>query len=148
MDWAPTRPATTTSALITICFRVTTHLGKPSSGLFLYSCSDKAFRQWPYTKGRAPCGTLPLCEATTSYTSQPVDALGRPNVDRLFDLDPGHFLARLVEAQHGVVVHLEALPVDLGLNYLRARNDDGPEYDQLTGAPMPQPRQRSPSRHE
>src|SRR5215472_7036580 len=148
MDWAPTRPATTTSARITICFRVTTHLGKPSSGLFLYSCSDKDFRQWPYTKGRVPWGTLPLCEATTSYTSQPVDALGRPNVDRLLDLDPGHFLARLVEAQHGVVVHLEALPVDLGLKHLRARNDVVPEDDLLTGAPELQHRQQFPARHE
>src|SRR5207249_9337374 len=66
---------------------------------------------------------------------EPIDALGRPNVDRLFDLNPRHFLARLVEAQHGIVVHLKAFPVDLGLEDFRPRNDIVPEDDLLAGAP-------------
>src|SRR5215510_1488572 len=100
------------------------------------------------TKGRIPEGTLPLCEAITGWTLQPVHALGRPNVDRLFDLNARHFLARLIEAQHGIVVHLEAFPVDLGLKHLRARYDVVPEDDLLAGAPELQHRQQFPARHE
>src|SRR5690606_4655217 len=66
---------------------------------------------------------------------QPVHALGRPNVDRLFDLNTRHFLARLVEAQHGIVVHVEPLPVNLGFEHFRTRNDIVPEDDLLAGSP-------------
>ena len=79
---------------------------------------------------------------------QPGDAFGRPNVDRLFDLNPRHFLARLVEAQHGIVVHLKAFPVDLGLEDFRPRNDIVPEDDLLAGAPELQHRQEFPAGHE
>ena len=87
-------------------------------------------------------------EATPRCRLQPGYAFGRPNVDRLFDLNTRHFLARLVEAQHGIVVHLEPLPVDLGLEHLRTRNDIVPEDDLLAGSPELQDRQQFPTRHE
>ena len=77
----------------------------------------------------------PLFEAMTCCPLQPGDAFGGPNVDRLFHLDPGHFLPRLVEPQHGIVVHLKPLPVDLGLKHLRSWNHIVPEDDLLTGPP-------------
>ncbi len=79
---------------------------------------------------------------------QPGDPLGRPDIDRLFDLDPRHFLARLVEAQHGIVVHLEPLPVNLGFKHFRTRNDVIPEDNLLTGAPQLQHRQQLPARDQ
>ena len=85
------------------------------------------------TKGRKPFRTP--CPLLSRSPLQPGDALGRPNVDRLFDLNAGHFLARLVEPQHGIVVHLEPLAVDLGLKHFRARNDIVPEDDLLAGSP-------------
>src|SRR5688500_818140 len=84
----------------------------------------------------------------TGSRLEPVHAFGRPNVDRLFDLDAGHFLARLVEAQHGIVVHLKALPVDLGLKHFRPGNDVVPEDDLLAGAPQLQHRQQFPARYQ
>src|SRR5262249_28024483 len=39
------------------------------------------------------------------YSLQPIHPLGRADVDRLFDLLPHDLLARLVEAQHGIVIH-------------------------------------------
>ena len=81
-------------------------------------------------------------------TLQPVHAFGRPNVDRLFDLNARHFLARLVEAQHGIVVHVEPLPVDLGFEHFRTRNDVVPEDDLLAGSPELEDGQQFPTRHE
>src|ERR1044072_8424691 len=86
-------------------------------------------------KGQAALERLPPPSCPPRKRLQPVHALRRSDVDRLFHLDARHFLARLVEAQHGVVVHLEPLPVNLGLEHLRARNDVVPEDDLLAGAP-------------
>src|SRR3989338_3155259 len=79
---------------------------------------------------------------------QPGHALGGPDVDRLLDLDAGDFLARLVEAQHGVVVHLEALAVDLGLEDLRARDHVIAEDDLLAGPPQLQHGQQLAAGHQ
>src|SRR2546427_5968287 len=43
--------------------------------------------------------------------------------DGLLDLDPHHLLARLVERQHRVVVHLELPPVNLGLKQVGQGGD-------------------------
>src|SRR5712691_6974429 len=62
---------------------------------------------------------------------EPLRAFRRADVDGLLDLDPHHLLARLVERQHRVVVHLELAPVNLGLKHLRPRNHVVPEDDLL-----------------
>jgi len=66
---------------------------------------------------------------------EPGDTLGGPNIDRLFHLNARHFLPRLVEAQHGIVIHLKAFPVDLGLKDFGARDDIVPEDNLLARAP-------------
>src|SRR5881296_3316806 len=78
---------------------------------------------------------------------EPLHAFRRADVDGLLDLDPHHLLARLVERQHRVVVHLELPPVNLGLKHLRPRNHFVPEDDLLRRPPQLQHRQQLPARH-
>ncbi len=83
-----------------------------------------------------------------SPTLQPSGPFGRPNVNRLFHLLPHRFLARLVEAQHGVVVHLEPPPMNLRLKHQRPRYHVIPEDDLLARPPQLQHRQQLPARHQ
>src|SRR2546427_268378 len=89
----------------------------------------------------------PRGRGRAAFTSEPGHALRRADVDRLLDLDPHHLLARLVERQHRVVVHLELAPVNLGLKHLRPRNHVVPEDDLLRRPPELQHRQQLPARH-
>src|ERR687898_3679003 len=79
---------------------------------------------------------------------EPVHPLCGSDIDRLFDLDARHFLARLVEAQHGIIVHLEPLAVDLGFKHFRTRNDIVPEDDLLAGSPELEDGQQFTAGHE
>src|SRR2546427_11196780 len=78
---------------------------------------------------------------------EPLHAFRRADVDGLLDLEPDHFLARLVERQHRVVVHLKLPPVNLGLKHLRPRNHVVPENDLLRRPPQLQDRQQLPAWH-
>src|SRR5436309_12513933 len=84
-------------------------------------------------KGQEALCEPPAPSLRTGVVLQPVHALGGPDVDRLLHLDARHLLARLVEAQHGVVIHVEPLAVNLGLKHFRTRNDVVPEDDLLAG---------------
>src|SRR5688572_15104807 len=97
----------------------------------------------PRARARGSAASLASIE-----TLQPGHAFSWPDIDRLFDLDARHFLARLVEAQHGVVVHLEPLAVDLGFEHFRARNDIVPEDDLLAGSPELEDGQQFAAGHE
>src|SRR5438132_34317 len=80
--------------------------------------------------GREPTGA-PCPSVRHEVLLQPLRAFRRADVDGLLDLDPHHLLARLVERQHRVVVHLKLPPVNLGLKHLRPRNHVVPEDDLL-----------------
>src|SRR5207248_652581 len=112
--------------------------------LFIYILLILPFRACKSTKGevplREPRPSLGVKGGATGLPYylplQPGDALRRADVDRLLHLDPHHLLARLVERQHRVVVHLELPPVNLGLKHLRPRNHVVPEDDLLRRPPQ------------
>src|SRR5438093_1375415 len=96
--------------------------------------------------GREPTAA-PCPSVRHEVLLQPLRALRRADVDGLLDLDPHHLLARLVDRQHRVVVHLELAPVNLAVKHLRPRNHVVPEDDLLRRPPQLQHRQQLPARH-
>src|SRR5438309_8571728 len=122
----------------------------PCKDLLKYHTAD---RFCPETRrARPPCENLALPDpmaqperlrrpsprglGRAALNSEPGHTFRRADVDRLLDLDPHHLLARLVERQHRVVVHVELPPVNLGLKHLRPRNHVVPEDDLLRRPPQ------------